>query len=153
MCELLEKTIVIRWDPLHHINRAHVEARGKLCHDIEDLDDDNVSDNEDQTVEIEDNKSALKELIDFIQNKSKKMRTGIEYSKMKEISGGMFKRPKVWSSTRMVVYEFEMVERFLENAMYLGIPSEFLILAKSHLLTMFALKIILKKCSKTWNDL
>ena len=27
---------------------------------------------------------------------SKKMRTGIEYSKMNEISLGMFKRPKVW---------------------------------------------------------
>ena len=99
-------------------------------------------------MDIEDSESVLKELIDFIQNKSKKMRTGIEYSKMKEISGGMFKRPKVWSSTRMVVYEFEMVERFLENAMYLDIPSKFLILAKSHLLTMFALKIILKNVEK-----
>ena len=35
--------------------------------------------------------SVLKELIDCIQNKSKKMRTGIEYSKMKEINGGKSK--------------------------------------------------------------
>ena len=48
----------------------------------------------------------------------------------------------------MVVYEFEMVERFLESAMYLDIPSNFLNLAKSHLLTMFALKIILKNVQK-----
>ena len=46
------------------------------------------------------------------------MRTGIEFAKLKEISMSLFKRPKVWSSTRMVVYEFEMVERFLENSMY-----------------------------------
>ena len=104
-----------------------IEARGKLCHDIVDLDDDNLSDDDEQIMEIEDNESVLKELIDFSQNKSKRMRTGIEYSKMKEISGEAFKRPKVWSSTRMVVYEFEMVERFLENALYLDIPSKFLI--------------------------
>ena len=53
------------------------------------------------------------------------MRTGIEFAKLKEIGMGLFKRPKVWSSTRMVVYEFEMVERFLENSMYLDIPTFF----------------------------
>ena len=61
MCELLEKTIVIWWDPLHLINRAHIRARGKLCIDIVDLDDDNLSDNEEQIVEIEDNASVLKD--------------------------------------------------------------------------------------------
>ena len=76
------------------------------------------------------------------------MRTGIEYSKMKEIRRVNFKRPKIWSSTRMVVYEIEMVERFLENALHLDIPSTFLILAKRYLLTMFALKIILKYVQK-----
>ena len=72
------------------------------------------------------------------------MRTGIEFAKLKEISMGLFKRPKVWSSTRMVVYEFEMVERFLENSMYLDIPTKFLLLAQCHCLSMFALKIVLK---------
>ena len=72
------------------------------------------------------------------------MRTGIEFAKLKEISMGLFKRPKVWSSTRMVVYEFEMVERFLENSMYLDIPTNFLLLAQCHCLSMFALKIVLK---------
>ena len=66
-------------------------------------------------------------MVDFIQDTSKKMRTGIKYFKMKKISGGMFKRPEVWSSTRMVVFEFEMVENILEIA-YLDIISKFLIL-------------------------
>ena len=44
----------------------------------------------------------------------------------------------------MVVYEFEMVERFLENSMYLDIPTKFLLLAQYHCLSMFALKIVLK---------
>ena len=52
MCEFLEKTIVIWWDPLHLINRAHI--RGKLCIDIVDLDDDNLSDDDEQTMEISD---------------------------------------------------------------------------------------------------
>ena len=79
---------------------------------------------------------------------SKKMRTGIEYSKMNEISLGMFKRPKVWNSTRMVVYEFEMVERFLENSIDLDIPTKYLLVAKCHCLAMFALKIVLKNVQK-----
>ena len=48
----------------------------------------------------------------------------------------------------MVVYEIEMVERFLENALHLDILSTFLILAKSCLLTMFTLKISLKYVQK-----
>ena len=44
MCDLLEKTIVIWWDPLHLTNRAHIRARGKLCIDIVDLYDD-INDN------------------------------------------------------------------------------------------------------------
>ena len=67
---------------------------------------------------------------------------------MKDISGVNFKRPKIWSSTRIVVYEIEMVERFLENALHLDILSTFLILAKSYIFTMFALKIILKYVKK-----
>ena len=48
----------------------------------------------------------------------------------------------------MVVYAFEMVERFLENAMYLDIPTKYLLVAKCHCLAMFALKIVLKNVQK-----
>ena len=53
--------------------------------------------------------ALVKELIDYIQNEAKKFRTGIKYTQLTEVTEGNFKRPKVWSNTRMVVYEFEMV--------------------------------------------
>ena len=57
---------------------------------------------------------------------------------------GPIQKTKSVESTRMVVYEFEMVERFLENSMYLDIPTKCLLLAQCHCLSMFALKIVLK---------
>ena len=48
----------------------------------------------------------------------------------------------------MVLYEFEMVERFLENSIYLDIPTKYLLVAKCHCLAMFALKIVLKNVQK-----
>ena len=62
---------------------------------------------------------------------------------------GNFKRPKVWSNTRMVVYEFEMLERFLQNAKFFDIPSKYMLLAQIYCLAMFSLKIILKHVQKT----
>ena len=47
-------------------------------------------------IEGDTHENCMKELIDYIQNQAKKMRTGIEFAKMKEISMGLFKRPKVW---------------------------------------------------------
>ena len=49
----------------------------------------------------------------------------------------------------MVVYEFEMVERFLENSIYLDIPTKYLLVAKCHCLAMFALNIVFKKCAES----
>ena len=147
MFEHLEKEVVIRWDPLHLINRAHIEARGKLCQDGDDVDESENEDEEGDEVMQEEvvlQNVLIKELIDYNQNTAKKFQTGLEYALMKEISMGMFKRPKVWSSTRMVVYKFEMVERFLENSVHLDVPLKYLLLTKCHCLSMFALKIILK---------
>ena len=42
---------------------------------------------------------------------------------------GKFKRPKVWSNTRLVIYEFEMLERFH--------PEKSLTLANVHRLAMY----------------
>ena len=84
------------------------------------------------------------------QKEAKKYRTGIKYTHLKLISGGEFKHPKVWSNTRMVVYEFEMLERFLENQEYFDhYPSKYLIMAQVHCLVMFAMKIILRAVQKT----
>ena len=48
----------------------------------------------------------------------------------------------------MVVYEFEMLERFLENSSFLDIPIKFLLLAKTQCLVMFALKYLLKNVQR-----
>ena len=48
----------------------------------------------------------------------------------------------------MVVYEWEMIDRFLENSVFLDIPLKFLLLARCQCLAMFALKVILKNVQK-----
>ena len=77
----------------------------------------------------EDKKNTLIfDLIKFIQKSAK--HTGIEsFSKIREITSGQLKRPKVWSQTRMVAYEYEMLERFLGKSIYLDIPLKYLLLA------------------------
>ena len=49
----------------------------------------------------------------------------------------------------MVVYEFDMTNRFLENSVYLDIPLKYLLLAQCHCLVMYALKLILKNFQRT----
>ena len=88
------------------------------------------------------------ELINYIQKSARKLRHGIRYAQLKTVTVGQFKRPKVWSTTRMVVYEFEMIERFLENSVFLDIPIKFLMLAKCQCLVMFCLKIKLKNVQR-----
>ena len=107
-----------------------------------------LSDTEDEDFVIETHAESISELIHYVQNEAKKLRHGIEFTKMLESTLGCFKRPKVWSTTRMVVYEFEMLERFLENSSFLDIPIKFLLLAKTQCLVMFALKYLLKNVQR-----
>ena len=83
MSEHLGKTVIVRWDPLHLINRAHIEARGVLSGDVQDLDDedDDASEEEEEDVDEEEeedmdegdtHENCMKELIDYIQNQAKK---------------------------------------------------------------------------------
>ena len=58
---------MIRWDPLHLINRAHIEARGKLCQDGDDVDESENEDEEGDEVMQEEvvlQNVLIKELID-----------------------------------------------------------------------------------------
>ena len=102
-------------------------------------------------MEMEDkcNDHMIKELINYIQNEAKHYRTGIRFMQLRQMSQGQFKRPKVWSNTRMFVYKWEMLERFLQNAKYFDIPSRFIILAQLYGLVMYALKIVLKNVQRT----
>jgi hypothetical protein len=81
-----------------------------------------------------------------VQETAKKLRTGIVYTGLKISTGFKFKRPKCWSATRMVAYEFDMIESFLTNRFYVDIPHRHLLLAQTQCLVMLALKIILKHC-------
>ena len=88
----------------------------------------------------------IAELINNIQKTAKKYRTGIFYTDLKLSSS--FLRPKVWSCTRMCLYEFEMVHRFLQNREYFDVKGDTLLLAIMYCCIMFALKILLKQCQK-----
>lgn len=148
MQELFNKTLVFRWDLLHLMNRAHLDAKGKIK-DVEDVNDEmSVFEFEDDQEDYNENETLITELINYIQKGAKKLRHGIAYTQLQNVTAGKFKRPKVWSTTRMVVYEFEMIERFLENSVFLDIPVKFLMLAKCQCLVMFSFKIILRNVQR-----
>ena len=92
MQELFMKTLVFRWDPLHLINRAHIDAKGKVKGCDEDVLSEDGSDEEEENIG---NNTLLTELIDYIQQGAKKLRHGIAFSYLKSITCGEFKRPKV----------------------------------------------------------
>ena len=154
MKELFIDKLVFRWDFLHLINRAHKDAKGTVSgmeHDDDELSE-FEDESDDEREQKNENNTLITELIDYIQKNAEKLPHGIAFTQLKTITSGQFKRPKVWSTTRMVVYEFEMIERFLENSTFLDIPIKYMLLAKCQCLVMFALKIILKKCAKNGHN-
>ena len=90
----------------------------------------------------------IRQLIKYIQKEAKVYRIGIKYTALLQYSHGQFKRPKVWSSTRMCLYEWNMIDRFLDNSTYFQIPLMMLITAKMYCLPMFGLKVLLKLAQK-----
>ena len=61
--------------------------------------------------------TEIKKVCEMLNSESTNIQ---EEEELKLMTNGEFKRPKVWSSTRM---DWEMVERFLENAKYFDIPT------------------------------
>ena len=115
--------------------------------DLDDEDDDTSEEEEEDTDEGDTHeKCILKELIDYIYKTRPKNENWNRICKNEINQYGPIQKTKSVEqhSTRKVVYKFEMVERFLENSMYLDIPAKFLLLVQSHCLSMFALKIVLK---------
>ena len=124
LSELLDRyKLTFRWDLLHLANRAHMAARG--CTDYEKQMKTKEIDSSTETAEDDDDiifaestdATKLSELIDYIQCNAKKNRTGIIYTGLK-IDDSHFKRPKIWSATRMCLFEYDMTHRFLENKLY-----------------------------------
>ena len=101
MQELFMKELVFRWDRLHLINRTYIDAKGK----VKGVENDYKC-AEDESDREEERHTHITELIDHIQQGTKKLRHGIAFSNLLNITSGEFKCPKVWSTTRMVVDEF-----------------------------------------------
>ena len=90
MEELFSKKLVFRWDLLHLVNRAHFEAKGKVEGEddetfaLDDASDDEASENEDK-----DKDSMISELINYIQKSARKLRHGIRYAQLKNVTASL----------------------------------------------------------------
>jgi len=148
--ELLDKyNLTFRWDLLHLGNRAHIAARGPTKYEtkkkLKKLTDDGEDDSSEDGTQV----TELGELINYIQGHSKTFRSGIKFTGMQMSLDFKFLRPKVWSSTRMCLFEWDMTMRFLQNKLYFEIPRDKVILCQMYCVVMYGLKIILKVCQKT----
>ena len=127
LSELLNNfNLTYRWDILHLSNRAHIAARKSTAYEKKKAAKKKGADSEefaeyDYDCDLENSSDCtgteISELIDYIQSKAKEWRTGIKFTGL-VLENINFKRPKIWSSTRMCLYEFEMTIRFLENKQY-----------------------------------
>ena len=126
MTKLFSSSFKFKWDLLHLVNRAHIYAAPKTFKD-----------------------NSVEKTMDYIDNHSKEWRTGLDYTNMiiQNIVG--FKRPKLKSDTRMVVYDFDVAYRFLQNSSYFDIPYPILVSARIYVLVSHVTRIILKIVQST----
>ena len=136
---LLDKDLNFRWDLLHLVNRAYISARSLVTTLTAD---ESPTDHPIRCYSVSD-------LMDAVQDTSKKWRTGHDYTNMVLSGLADFKRPKVWSNTRMVNYEFEQLLRFLECSKYWDLPEWVITMAKIYLPVTFVMKVILSKVQDT----
>ena len=160
--ELLQNPdLTFKWDILHLVNRSHIEARGKTSQEVEYVNiingDDEPGDEPDGDSTANENSSgnaqnanslSLTQLLNYVQCQSKKWRSGINYTEL-VLTDITFKRPKVWSSTRMSVYEYDQILRFLECKLYWDVPWKLEALAQIYCPVLFALRVMLRKVQKT----
>ena len=139
--------MIFRWDLLHLCNRAHIAARGMTQVDLANLDED---ERRRAVARQGGNQPLVCLLMNYIQNESKQWRTGLAYTQLR-LETLDFMRPKLFSSTRMCLYEFEQVKRFIEVSHYFDVPWHWEVMCRLFLLILFAEKVILKTCQKT-ND-
>ena len=122
-CHLYGENFKLRWDILHLTNRAHLDAL--------------------------DSHLEIKELMGFIQTHSSAMRSGLDYTSLfiSDLIG--FKRPKKRSETRMVNYEFDQFDRFLNNSKYFDHPESIVLTALMYVVITLSTKIMLQEAQKT----
>ena len=64
----------------------------------------------------EEGTELLKQVIKFVQNNGKQYRTGLQYTKLLDLSIGYFKIPNIWLSTTMCLCEWNMLDKLFENS-------------------------------------
>ena len=141
------QNMIFRWDLLHLCNRAHITARGMTQVDLANLDE---VERQRAITRQGRNQPLVSLLMNYIQHESKQWRTGLAYTQLR-LETLDFMRPKLFSSTRMCLYEFEQVKRFIEVSHYFDVPWHWEVMCRLYVLILFAEKIILKTCQKT-ND-
>ena len=153
--KLINKQLQYIWDPLHLANVSHIAARGKISKNEinDDVDDPNEWDLDETSDDFASNASEyttnlLRQLIRYIQKQSVKFRAGLKYTQLLMATQGTFKKPKIWSNTRMCLYEWDLVDRFLQNSSYYEVPIQYLVTAKVYCVVIFTFKIILKIVQK-----
>ena len=131
--------LIFRWDVLHMANRSHIAARGAT-----DIDNDDGNTNAPR----QRNRTLLAKTMVYVQTESKRWRTGTAFTGL-VLSTVDFLRPKVFSSTRMSLYEYEQVHRFLLIKHYFDVPWHYEIMCQLYIFVLLALKMMLKSCQKT----
>ena len=121
---LLNPDLRFRWDLLHLINKAYEASKSFSVKGIP---------------------FTLKQLMENVQGTSKTWRSGLDFTNLKLSTLNSFKRPKVWSDTRMCPYEYDQLDRFLECSVYWENPWWVDVLTRLYLPVTFTLKIMLKK--------
>ena len=87
--------------------------------------------------------------MNFIQGESKKWRSGLNIITLTLSTFGSFKRPKVWSNTRMVNFEFDQVLRFLECKKHWELPRWVDHLSLLYLPVTYVVKVMLSNAQST----
>ena len=126
--ELIHPDIKFKWDILHLANRAYIDAKEE------------ARKQSDQSID---------HLMDYIQAESKKWRSGLDYTRMKMVALKTFKRPKLWSETRMVNFEYDQIMRFIECSIWWEVPNWVEILTRLYVMSTYSLKIMLSKIQST----
>ena len=124
----INPNMVFRWDLLHLCNRAHISARGLTQVDLSGM---NTADQQQNQAVA--GTSLLTHMMNYVQSESKKWRTGIPFTQL-VIETTYFMRPKLYSSTRMCLYEFDQIKRFIEVQHYFDVPFQWDVMSKICLL-------------------
>ena len=92
---------------------------------------------------------SSKNLLDYVQNHSSNLRSGLDYTNMYLDNIIGFKRPKLKSATRMVNYDFDQIDRFLNYAKFFYHPHYKVEMSKVFLIIILSTKLLLQIYQKT----